>query len=156
MAEPAPSSALSRECIVLDLQAGSRDEVLSALAAALARMDPELGQRREELLRALREREQRGSTASQKVAIPHVKLSGLKRVSLVVAVCQRGVDFQALDGEPVHVFFSVVRPAEGAEQHLSLLRWIASVALHKDFVPFARQARTPEQIIDLLYELAPA
>lgn len=153
MAEPVP---LSRDCIVLDLQAQTRDEVLSGLAAALGRLDPELVQRREELLQAMREREQRGSTASQKVAIPHVKLPGLQRVSLVVAVSQRGVDFQALDGERVHVFFSLVRPAEGAEQHLQLLRWIASVALHKDFVPFARQARTPEQIIDLLYELAPA
>lgn len=150
------TALLSRESVVLDLQARDREEVLEALAEALARSDPDLAERREELLAALRERERKGSTASQAVAIPHVKLPRLRRVSLVVAVHQRGVDFRALDGEPVHVFFSLVRPEETADQHLAVLRWIAEIAQHEDFVPFARQARSPEQIIELLSEFSPA
>lgn len=152
----AHTDLLTRECIQLDLQAATREDVFAALADALALQDASLRARREEVLAALRERERLGSTASQKVAIPHVKLPGLARVSLVLAISKRGVDFRAPDGELVHVFFSLVRPVESADRHLALLRWIAEIAQHRDFVPFACQARTPQEILDLLAELSPA
>lgn len=142
--------------VILNLQAGDREEVLAVLADALAAVDADLRERRDELRAALLERERQGSTASRGVAIPHVKLPRLRRVSLVVAVQPRGVDFHALDAEPVHVFFALVCPAESADEHLALLRWIAEIAEHKDFVPFARQAAGPEQIVELLAELSPA
>ncbi len=147
---------LSEEHILLDLEATDADSVLATLADALVRVDPSLAERRDELLEALREREAMGSTASHRVAIPHVKLPGVEKVSVVVAVHRQGLDFRALDGELVHVFFSVVRPAENADEHLAVLRWIADVAQHQDFVPFACQATSPRQVIELLSELSPA
>ena len=151
-----PAVPLTPECILLDLRAQTQEEVLAALADALCVQDPELQPRRGELLEAMRERERLGSTAAQRVALPHVKLSRVRAVRMVVAVSREGVDFRAPDGERVHVFFSLVRPLETAEQHLGLLRWIASVAEHQDFVHFARQARTRQQVLDLLHELTPA
>lgn len=147
---------LQEENVLLDLEATDADSALEALTDALVRADESLAERRDELLAALREREAMGSTASHRVAIPHVKLAGVEKVSVVVAVHKAGLDFRALDGEPVHVFFSVVRPEERAEEHLAVLRWIADIAQHQDFVPFACQAKTPRQIIELLSELSPA
>ncbi|HEX9793992.1 MAG TPA: PTS sugar transporter subunit IIA [Planctomycetota bacterium] len=147
---------LKKKAILLDVDAGDGDRILEVLADGLCNLDPELVPRRGELLDALRERETLGSTAAHMVAIPHVKLPGVKKVSIVVAVHQAGVDFRALDGELVHVFFSVVRPEESADEHLAILRWIADIAQHQDFVPFARQATEPSHIIDLLAEFSPA
>ncbi|MBC8330017.1 MAG: PTS sugar transporter subunit IIA [Planctomycetes bacterium] len=145
---------LTTDSVILNLQASNADEILGQLADALVSQDPSLSGRRDELYAALLDRESRGSTGQQGVGIPHVKMDGVEKVSVVIAVHQQGVDFRALDGEPVHVFFSVVRPMEGADEHLDILRWIAGIASHQDFVGFATQATKPAQIIDLLTELS--
>lgn len=145
---------LTPDAVLLDLDGDTPDEIFAALTEGLIAQRAELAQRRDELLAAMRAREAQGSTASQGVAIPHVKLPGLGGVATVIGVHRAGVDFHALDGGPVHVFFSVARPAETADEHLGLLRWFAGIAQHQDFVSFARQARSAQEILDLLSELA--
>lgn len=147
---------LSPSSILLDVQASDSDEILRLLAAALVRQDPALAGRQDELYQALLAREAQGSTGQQGVGIPHVKLAGIDRAGVVVAVHRDGIDFRALDGEPVHVFFSVVRPLEGADEYLGILRWIAGIASHQDFVSFARRASDPVEVLDLLTELSAA
>lgn len=142
--------------ILLDLDEPDADSVLTRLAGALTSLDADLNGRDSELLAALQERESRGSTGSQGVGIPHVRMPGLSRVTAVLGVHRNGVDFRALDGEDVHVFFSVVRPDETADEHLDLLRWIAGIAQHEDFVSFACQASSTDQIQELLGELSAA
>lgn len=144
------------EAILLDLNEPDADSVLARLAQSLASLEPELAGREDELLNALQERESRGSTGSQGVGIPHVKLPGLTKVTAVLGVHREGVDFRALDGEDVQVFFSVVRPEDSADDHLDLLRWIAGIAQHEDFVSFACQASSTEQVQELLGELSAA
>ena len=147
---------LSRDSIILNVEASDGDQVLRALAAKLVEQDSGLAGREEEIFQTLHEREQQGSTGSAGVAIPHIKVDGVERVTIAVAVHQEGLDFRALDGEDIHVFFGVIRPEASADQHLDILRWIAGVAAHQDFVAFARQATSPEQIVDLLTELSAA
>jgi len=147
---------LSADAVILDLDAADRDQVLGALADALVQRDPELAGRRDDIYNGLVEREAQGSTGQQGVGIPHIKLSGISKVSMVVGIHKEGLDYDALDGELVHVFFSVIRPEEGTEDHLDVLRWIAGIAGHQDFVSFARQASETGQVIDLLTELSPA
>ncbi len=153
-AEHIPESA-----VLLHLECEDRDDVLQRIAEALAAQDPALADRAEELCNALRDRESEGSTGQQGVAIPHVKLSGIETIRMVVAVVPGGVEFAALDGAPVKVLFGVVRPAvddpAAQEEHLAVLRWIAGIASHQDFVNFACQAKTPRQVVELLSELAP-
>ena len=122
----------------------------------LVKGNAELEGREAEILAALETREAQGSTGSQGVAIPHVKVAGLTSVSIALLVNRDGVDYRALDGEAVKVFFGVLRPEEKAEEHLGLLRWIASVAQHEDFVSFSCQADSPAQVLELLHELTTA
>jgi len=147
---------ISPRSVLLGLKAEDQKGVLQELVDGLVANNSELAPRRAELLAALVEREAQGSTASQGVAIPHVKLPGLTQVTVVLGVHRRGVQFRALDNEPVHVFFSIVRPVETADQHLGLLRWCASIAQHEDFVSFTRQTQNVQEVLDLLNELAPA
>jgi len=144
------------ESIVLDLEAFDSDSALASLTDAHIATNPYLAERKDEILESLRTRESEGSTGASGVGIPHVRLDGLADVSIVIAIHKEGVDFNALDAEDVHVFFSILRPAVGPEDHLDLLRWVASLAKHEDFVSFACQASDSPQIIDLLSELAEA
>ena len=115
------------ELIFLDLPAGSREEVLRALAARLAAAG--LVPSGEELYERLWERELLGSTGiGNGVAIPHCKLPGLRDGVVAVGRVPAGVDFHAVDGRPVRVFFLVISPSEAPGEHLKILaaisRWI--------------------------------
>jgi len=120
--------ALTRpELIFPDLPATDSEGVLRALAGRVAAQG--LVKNGEELFRSLWEREQLGSTGiGQGVAIPHCKLQGLARGVVAVGLVPAGVDFGAVDQQPVKVFFLVVSPAEAPAEHLQILaaisRWI--------------------------------
>jgi PTS system nitrogen regulatory IIA component len=121
-------AALTRpELILPDVATGDRAGVLRALAGAISAgglvADPEA------LYGRLAEREELGSTAvGGGVAIPHCKLPGLAREVLAVAVSPQGIDFGAVDGELVKVFFLVVSPVGSPAEHLRVLaaisRWV--------------------------------
>ena len=120
--------ALTRPDLIFpDLPATDSRGVLRALAGRVAA--PGLVKTGEELLAQLWEREQLGSTGiGQGVAIPHCKLKGLARGVVAVGLVPEGVDFGAVDGQPVKVFFLVVSPADSPAEHLQILaaisRWI--------------------------------
>jgi PTS system nitrogen regulatory IIA component len=137
------------DLIFPDLPAADATGVLHALADRAAARG--LVADGEELFQKLWEREQLGSTGiGHGVAIPHCKLKGLKRGVVAVGLVPRGVDFAAVDGEPVKVFFLVVAPAESPAEHLQMLaalsRWIKAPG-HADQL-LAR--RDPQQVYDLL------
>ncbi len=120
--------ALTRPDLIFpDLPATDAPGVLRALAERIARQG--LVRNGEELFQKLWEREQLGSTGiGQGVAIPHCKLKGLPRGVVAVGLVPAGVDFGAVDGQPVKVFFLVVSSAESPAEHLQVLatlsRWI--------------------------------
>jgi mannitol/fructose-specific phosphotransferase system IIA component (Ntr-type) len=148
------SQIFSTDSVLLHMEGADSSEVLGHLTDALCARNSELAGRRDEVLQALVERESRGSTGADGVGLPHVKLAGVSQVTAIIGIHQSGVDFDALDGQLVQVFFSVIRPEEGAEEHLGLLRWLASIAQHEDFVSFACQAKEAQEVLDLLSELA--
>jgi PTS system nitrogen regulatory IIA component len=120
--------ALTRpELIFPDLPGTDPAGVLRALAGRVA--GEGLVKNGEELFQRLWEREQLGSTGiGQGVAIPHCKLKGLRHGVVAIGMVPAGVEFGAVDGQPVKVFFLVVSPAESPAEHLQILaaisRWI--------------------------------
>ncbi len=103
---------------------------------------------------ALVEREQRGSTGiGNGVAIPHVKAKEVKKMSLVLARSREGLDYDAIDGRPVHSVFLILAPLAQAEAHLQALRWISSIARNADFRRFVLNADSDEAIRELLVEM---
>ncbi|HEY0510936.1 MAG TPA: PTS sugar transporter subunit IIA [Thermoanaerobaculia bacterium] len=120
--------ALTRPDLIFpDLPAADRAEVLRALADHIAARG--LVRHGGDLFQKLWEREQLGSTGiGAGVAIPHCKLAGLKHGVVAVGLAPQGVDFGAVDGRRVRVFFLVVSPSEAPAEHLQILaalsRWI--------------------------------
>ncbi len=115
------------QLIFPDLPGEDVEGVLRAFAARLA--DHGLVDDAERLYDKLQEREQLGSTGiGSGVAIPHCKMKGLERAILAVGLKQRPVDYGAVDGKPVRLFFLVVSPQDAPAVHLQVLasisRWV--------------------------------
>ncbi len=75
-----------------------------------------------EVLRVLQERERLASTgAGSGVAIPHGRLAGLQEMRAVLAIVPRGVDFDAIDGDPVTLAVAILGPLDQPSAHLKAL-----------------------------------
>ncbi|MDR2363995.1 MAG: PTS sugar transporter subunit IIA [Spirochaetaceae bacterium] len=89
---------------------------------------------REEILEALRLRESKMSTGIQKgIAIPHGKTNAVDTVHGVLGISKKGVDYDALDGEPVYLLFMMLAPQKDTEQHLRMLKRLAELLDNPQF-----------------------
>lgn len=151
----------AKACSV-SLAGATKDDVLRELVGNLVEggaLEPALSGK---ALVALVEREKMASTGvGQNVAIPHVRVPGLVQTVAALSLHRVGLEWGAVDGEPVQLVFTVLRPDRpGAqhdpEQHLELMRWIARLARSSDFRSFALQARTRTELVELLKEMSAA
>ena len=152
MTQPASHMDMFKlEAMIHELSGSTKAEVVEEMVAAAAAGGVLPKARRQQALEALMSRENRGSTGLGKgIAIPHAKLEGLRKHAGVVARSSEGVDFKAVDGEPVHVLVMLISPESRPDEHLSLLRWVSGLARDPDFSSFIRQARNEQDIFEVL------
>lgn len=106
-----------------------------------------------EVYEKLREREELGSTGiGNGVALPHCKLKGINQVVLAVATSAQGVDFGAVDGEPVRLFFMVLSPVKDPAAHLQSLAAISKWVKADQHVERILTQRDAAAIRELLKE----
>ena len=104
---------LKESCVIADLKGGTKKEVLTELASALKGAG--LIQDVDEAVGVILEREKLGSTGiGEGVAIPHGKMKGIDRILCAFGRSKKGVDFDAVDGKPVHIFFLLLAPEDSA------------------------------------------
>ena len=105
------------------------------------------------VVKALLERERLGSTGIGKgIGIPHAKHRCVKRVVGTVGLSAQGVEFAALDGEPVYVVFLLVSPPKKPEEHLAALELVSQTLRHETFCRFLRQVQDKSDLLELLDE----
>lgn len=137
--------------IKIPLEATTKDGILEELVAVLdGEISPE---DREDVLRAVREREEVLSTGiGNGVAIPHGKSATVPSLALAAGVTRQGVDFDALDGEPVNLFFLLVGPDSAAGDHVKALSRISRLLRRESFRTRLLEASTPEEFYSILLE----
>jgi nitrogen PTS system EIIA component len=110
------------------LAAGTRDEAMKIIAGLLSLNPAAKEVSTGAILKGMMDREELGSTGlGNGVAIPHCRLEGMKGFALVLAVCDRGINWQSLDGRSVHIICGIAGPVDGTEEHLRLLAGAARV-----------------------------
>ena len=114
---------LSPDRVVVPLPAGDRHAAIAALTRRLAYR---AGAGYDEVLGAVLERESVLSTGiGFGVAIPHARSAAVRELTMVAGVSPSPVAFDAIDGEPVRLFFLIVGPESSAGQHVKILSRIA-------------------------------
>jgi mannitol/fructose-specific phosphotransferase system IIA component (Ntr-type) len=141
------------DTVELDLKADSKDDLLKELVSLLS-----LDEKSESILfKTLKRRENLGSTGIGKgIAIPHCRSLVVNRLRLAYGRKPGGVDFKAIDGDPVYNFFLIVAPPlEVSNQYLPVLGKIAQFAKDPDVPVRLAEIQTPQEFLDLLEEKAP-
>jgi PTS system fructose-specific IIA component/PTS system nitrogen regulatory IIA component len=139
--------------IIPSLSRPERDEAIAELIDALVTagaLSPEL---RDEFIKAIVKREKRGSTGfGHGVAVPHVKHAAISRMAVAVGISKAGIDFNALDRQPVHSIFLLLSPEDKPEDHLDAMEAIFGNLSQETFRRFLRQATSVQDVVTLLEE----
>ncbi len=144
---------LPKKSIIPDLKGRSKKQVLEELIDALLNEKPELD--RERLMAVLLERERLGSTGiGDGIAIPHGKLKDLNQQQLILAFgkSSSGVDFESMDGKPVHLFFLLVAPENCTGIHLRALARIARLLKNAPVRKRLTNANTQDEIYAVIQQ----
>lgn len=122
---------LKKEAIIADLNATDKKGVLEELAVPIAEGS---GVNCEEMVRVLLERERLGSTGiGGGIAIPHGKSKSLETLLMGFGRSRKGVDFDAMDGRPAHLFFLLLAPENSTDVHLKMLARISRLLKNSIF-----------------------
>ncbi len=139
--------------IITDTEPSERDQVLALAVDRLVEAGAIDASIRDEILAKLVERETKGSTGfGRGVAVPHAKHPGITRLTSAIALSERGIDFSALDKQPVYSVFLLLSPQDQPEEHLQAMEVIFKNLSKDTFRRFLRQARTVEEVMTLLDE----
>ncbi len=105
------------------------------------------------VVRLLREREELLSTGiGDGVAIPHTPVPGLLSQRAALVLCPQGVDFSAIDQQPVRIFFAVIGPKSAASEHLKILARLSRLLKSPETRRRLLESASPEQAYSLIEE----
>jgi PTS system nitrogen regulatory IIA component len=142
---------LQEDLVLWDLPCLDKQSFLKAFAAQVAARLSAVDER--VLLDRLLAREEQQSTGiGGGLALPHVTLPGLDQTHLVVGRAHEGLDFDALDSEPVDLLFLLLSPPEAQVQHLRLLARLARIFVREPLLEKLRSAAGPRQLLAMLLE----
>ena len=137
---------LSLESTIVDLQGESKEEIITELVNSLPVSDSITD--RDQVLQAVLDREKIMSTGiGDGIAIPHGKSAAATELVAAMGTQRRGVDFDALDGEPAFVFFLLVSPANVSGPHIKALARISRLLKNDEFKKKLIDADSAEKII---------
>jgi PTS system nitrogen regulatory IIA component len=137
---------LSLESTIVDLKGESKEDIIAELVNSLVVGDSITD--RDQVLQAVLDREKIMSTGiGDGIAIPHGKSAAVTKLVAAMGTQRRGVDFDALDGEPAFVFFLLVSPANVSGPHIKALARISRLLKNDAFKKKLIEANSAEEII---------
>lgn len=133
--------------ISTSLQGSDKNEVLRELADLFSHD----GLDTEHVYRVLSEREGLASTGvGSGVAIPHGRLRGLEDMRAAMGIHRGGVAFDAVDGQPVHIFVAVLAPDRRPSEHLKALARISRLLRHDTVRQQLQKVEEADQVLSLI------
>ena len=137
------------ENIKLQLEGRTKEEVIKELVELLT--ESCCVEDADTILDAVLAREREGSTGLEKgVAIPHAKCDAVERLSIVIGISKDGIDFDALDGKPSHLFFLMVAPTSESGPHVQAIAKIVKMIKIERFRQRLLKAKSGEEVIDTI------
>ena len=137
---------------IKEIQASAKDEVLTEMSEMAAGASEVTSPK--DLLKVIKSREAIMSTGiGMGIAIPHAKISSVTDFVIAVGRSQEGVDFQSLDGLPVHLIILIVASDTQGEDFLKLLGKIGAFFNKRGITEKFLKAKNPEEILKLFIDI---
>ena len=142
------SALLSKTLFVPAVDAADKPGVLAALADAAVAGGAVAPDRRDEVLQALLDREEKMSTGMQYgLAIPHAKTEYVDGLVTMVALAPAGIPFESLDGEPASIFIATLSPPEDANSHIRFLALVTRQLNNRRVREKVLEAKTRDDLV---------
>lgn len=140
---------LGAESIELQGKAATKKEVIEQMVQLMAKRGNINDLEKYE--KGVFAREEEGTTGiGEGIAIPHCKSDAVSAPGLAAMVLPQGVDYDALDGQPVHIIFLIAAPDTKDNIHLDVLSRLSVLLMDEEFTKALQKAATPEEFLDVI------
>ena len=140
------TEVMERELIIPELKSINKEEVIKEMASRFK----EAGVIKEEygFIEAIKTREALESTAiGGGIAIPHARSDAVERLTVALGKSREGVNFEPLDGKPVHLIFMIACPPSATKTYLQILARIARLCKNEDMREGLMRAKDADAIM---------
>lgn len=143
---------ITEDLIDLDLKSKNRESILVELSKLLESSKNILVEDND-IYKALVDREKLGSTGIGKgVAIPHAKTESAKELTVAFGISRKGIDFNSMDDEEVHIFFVFASPNKDSQIYLKVLARISRLIREENFRQNLMDCKTAKEVIACIAE----
>ncbi|MBN1412985.1 MAG: PTS sugar transporter subunit IIA [Spirochaetales bacterium] len=143
---------LNRDCVRIGASGANKTDILHEIAELAEKSDVLKNIPQQKIYDALLEREKIGSTAfGNNIAIPHCFLDNISDFVVGVLVSKDGVDFDAQDDKPVHLFFFIIGPTGERNRHIQILLGISRLLRSEPIRNSLINSETPEELLETIF-----
>ncbi len=138
------SDRFNEKCVIVDSLNRSKSEVLDEMVDLLCKTHGI--ENREGVLKAVLGREEKMSTGiGCGLAVPHGKVDFIDQMCVVACSSKKGLDFDAIDKQPVFLLFLIVSPANTTGPHIRALSSISRIMSDADIRKSLIQSESPSE-----------
>ncbi len=142
---------LCPDAVIADLKATNKKELIEEMVSFMVEAGAFEKKNKTKIIDVLMARESLGSTAiGQGIAIPHGKTDCVDKLVAGLAISRKGIDFDALDGEPAYIFFLLAAPVDSAGPHLKALARVSRLLKDKYFRDSLKAVKDKKEILELV------
>ena len=143
------SELLTPALVKLNLVSRTKDELFEEMVQVF--VDAGEIHDREEAIEVLTRREEQMSTGvGNGIGIPHGKLPEATHSLIALGISPEGIDYDDLDGQPVHIVTTIFAQVNNPGQHIEILAEVARLFAIPGFVGRMIAAKSPREVIELI------
>ena len=140
---------LKKELMIMDLKSSTKMEAIDEMVAKLK--EKNIISDEVVFKDLILKREEKSSTGlGEGIAMPHAKTSVVNTPAVLFARSNKGIDYDALDGEPVYIFFMIAASEGAHDLHIDTLAKLSKMLLNDDFTQCLKTCGTPDEVYALV------
>lgn len=145
------SELFKAENIKLDIESEDKEELFEEMVNYLVSAEKLLN--RKEILEGLWRRENKMTTGiAPGIALPHTHISNLEKNLGVLGVSKKGIEYDSIDGKPVHLVIMLIGKDTEPEGHLKILKNVAMLMQNPDFYPAMLKSKSVNELHDTIVQ----
>ncbi len=139
---------LAPESMIMALKATNKEDAVKEMADLEVKTG--IVNDEDEFIKSIWARENESTTGiGEGIAMPHARNKTINKARVLFAKSEKGIDYNSLDGQPVHLFFMITAPDGADNTHLEALAKLSGLLIDPDLVSALKKAQTPEEVIQL-------
>ena len=139
---------LAPESMIMALKATNKEDAVKEMADLEVKTG--IVNDEDEFIKSIWARENESTTGiGDGIAMPHARNKTINKARVLFAKSENGIDYNSLDGQPVHLFFMITAPDGADNTHLEALAKLSGLLIDPDLVNALKKAQTPEEVIQL-------